>query len=195
MKRTFTYTIILAAAVSLAALCGCSSRGSVTGNECRIHGTMESNEWDGRRIFLVPFEGRRDSTTVDSVVIEDGRFEFTADTAEMKIIRLDYHFRKGTQDLLVITEPGDIDAFIGAVSHAGGTPQNDSLQVWKEGLAKFAEEYAALRAKDKSLLKTEGKEIQRRNRAFTRSMADRMPEGVFKSYLNKYYPDKNAYKR
>ena len=193
MKRIIPFSIItLMTIFAVTVMNSCSGSNSTPEPTCRIHGVMESSDWDGKRIFLVPFEGVRDSTTVDSVVIENGKFEFTADTAEMKIIRLDYHFRKGTQDLLVITEPGDIDVFIGGVSHGGGTPQNDSLQVWKDGLAKFSEEYEKLRKKNKSLLKTEGKEIQKRNRAFTRAMAERMPDGIFKSYLNKYYVGSNA---
>ena len=44
--------------------------------------------------------------TVDSVVIENGTFEFTSDLNEMKVIRVDYHFRSGVQDLLVVSEPG-----------------------------------------------------------------------------------------
>ena len=193
MKRIFSYCIITFMTIlAVTVMDSCGDSTSTPEQTCRIHGVMESDDWDGKRIFLVPFEGVRDSTTVDSVVIENGTFEFTADTAEMKIIRLDYHFRRGTQDLLVITEPGDIDVFIGAVSHAGGTPQNDSLQVWKDGLAKFSEEYERLREKSKSLLKTEGKEIQKQVRAFTHDMAERMPDGIFKSYLNKHHGGSNA---
>lgn len=193
MKRTFAYAIIsLTAALLLTAMDSCSDNRSAADQTCRIHGTMESQHWDGKRIFLVPFEGPRDSTTVDSVVIADGRFEFVTDSTEMKIIRLDYHFRNGTQDLLVITEPGDVDVFIGAISHAGGTPQNDSLQVWKDGLAKLNQEYEQLKKENKSLLRTKGKEIQKQVRAFTRDMAERMPEGVLKSFLNKHYPHSDA---
>ena len=195
MKRIFPFSIItLMTILTVTILSSCGDKAASAGPACRIHGVMESSDWDGKRIFLVPFEGVRDSTTVDSTVINNGKFEFISDSAEMKIIRLDYHFRRGTQDLLVITEPGDVDVFIGQVSHGGGTPQNDSLQVWKDGLAKFNEEYARLKKENKSLLKTEGKEIQKRTRAFSRDMAKRMPEGIFKSYLNKYYPDSNANK-
>ena len=37
---------------------------------CHIYGTMESDEWNGKRIFLVPMFGPQDAEHVDSVVIE-----------------------------------------------------------------------------------------------------------------------------
>lgn len=185
MRQTVSITMACLAMVTVLGSCG-SKLKSQEGT-CYIHGVMESDAWDGKRIFLVPFEGVRDSSTVDSVVVKDGQFEFQADTAEMKIVRMDYHFRKGAQDLLIITEPGDLDVFMGNDSRAGGTPQNDSMQVWKDGIMEFSRQYAALK-KNKSRFKTEGKEIQKKNRAFTRAVADRQPDGIFKEYLNKYYP-------
>lgn len=185
MRQTVSIVIVcLAIALTMGS---CGNKFNRQDGVCYIHGVMESDAWDGKRIFLVPFEGVRDSNTVDSVVIKDGKFEFEADTAEMKIVRLDYHFRKGAQDILIITEPGDLDVFIGNDSRAGGTPQNDSMQVWKDGLMVFAKQYAAIK-KEKSKVMTEGKEIQKKHRAFTRAVADRQPEGIFKDYLDKYYP-------
>ena len=172
----------------IVALSGCN------GGECRIHGTMESGAWDGKRIFLVPMEGPRDAAHVDSVVIRDRTFEFTVHKEEMKIVRLDYHFRRGTQDLLIVTEPGDLYVCIGENSVAAGTPQNDSMQVWKDHVMKCTRECAELRSLSKETgmdVKDMVKDIQRRNRQFTRLMADRMPEGVFKDYLNKYYPSRD----
>lgn len=160
---------------------------------CHIYGTMESDEWNGKRIFLVPMFGPQDAEHVDSVVIENGKFEFTPDTMEMKVIKLDYHFRAGTQELLVVSEPGDIHVLIGKNSTSAGTPQNDSLQVWKDGLAKYNKKYNELRAKametkDESILLTEGKVIQQELKAFNLQMKENMKEGIFYEFLQKMYP-------
>lgn len=179
--------------LGLLTLAGCSEAKS---GECRIHGTMESSRWDGKRIFLVPMFGPQDAAHVDSVVIVDKKFEFVADTTEMKIIRMDYHFREGAQDLLVVSEPGDIDVLIGANSTSSGTPQNDSLQAWKDNLQKFNAEYNALRAKAREtksddILMTEGKEVQKRLMEYNEQMAERMTPGVFKDFLIKMYPKRS----
>jgi len=163
---------------------------------CHIYGTMESDHWNGKRIFLVPMFGPQDAEHVDSVVIEDGKFEFTPDTNEMKVIKLDYHFREGTQELLVVSEPGDIHVLIGKNSTSAGTPQNDSLQVWKDGLIKLNKQYNELRAKametkDENLLMTEGKVVQQNLKDFNQQMKEHMKEGVFYEFLQKMYPSNN----
>ena len=75
--------------------------------------------------------------SVDSMVVADGKFEFTSDTCDLRVIRVDYHFRIGVQDLLVVTEPGDLVVNIDSISSCKGTPQNDSLQAWKERTERF----------------------------------------------------------
>ena len=132
--------------------------------------------------------GPQDSEHVDSVVIKDGSFEFVADTTEMKVIRVDYHFRDGAQDLLVVSEPGDVYVKIGVSSTSHGTPQNDSLQVWKEHIERFNSEYNALRAQahksgNGDLLMTRGKEIQRELREYNAQMRENMKSGVFYDFL------------
>lgn len=191
MKKLSTRVIVSAMALCLA-IVGCQKAQNEAGI-CRIHGTMESAQWDGKRIFLVPMFGPKDSAHVDSLVIENGKFEFEVDTAELKIIRIDYHFRSGTQDLLVITEPGDVYVTIGGVSTGGGTPQNDSLQVWKDKLQEFSIAYAQVRQRAQaegsdSILMTEGKAIQQELRDFNKAFAQRQPDGILKEYFNKMYP-------
>ncbi len=175
---------------SMVVMAGCKA---TTKKTCRIHGTMESSRWDGKKIFLVPMFGLQDAAHVDSVVIKDGKFEFSADTLEMKMIRVDYHYRDGVQDLLVVTEPGDVKVTVGANSVSGGTPQNDSLQVWKDQMLKFNSEYNQLRmqahnAGSGDILMTKGKEIQKALRDFNQSFAKRQPNGVFKDFLLRMYP-------
>lgn len=179
---------------SLMVTAGCKS---TSGNKvtCHIHGTMESSRWDGKKIFLVPMFGPQDAAHVDSVVIKDGKFEFSADTTEMKVIRVDYHYRDGVQDLLVVSEPGDVKVTIGANSISEGTPQNDSLQVWKDQIQKFNSEYNQLRMQAKqagseAILMTKGKEIQKALREYNIAFSQRQPEGSFKDFLKRMFPSK-----
>lgn len=183
MRKKVIFLLLCVAALSIMMSCQSNDK-----KLCRIHGVMESSRWNGKQIFLVPMFGPQDSEHVDSVVIKDGSFEFVADTTEMKVIRVDYHFRDGAQELLVVSEPGDVYVKIGANSTSHGTPQNDSLQVWKEHIERFNSEYNALRAqahKDGSgnLLMTKGKEIQRELREYNAKMRENMKSGVFYDFL------------
>lgn len=101
-------------------------------SEFRIHGTVispEGKDLEGKYIFLVPLPVVEEN--IDSVRIRNHRFEFRGDTAYMAELRIEMKHRMGTENLLVVTEPGDIRVTIGPRSSGEGTPQNDSLQVWK----------------------------------------------------------------
>ena len=121
MKRTLLLVALLAA--TLLASCG--------RNQYRIHGRVTSNDLEGVQIFLVPV-GHEEPWNVDSVYIHNHEFFFKGDKHWMCALRLDKYHRDKGQNLLVATEPGDIYVIIGPDSHGGGTPQNDSLQVWKD---------------------------------------------------------------
>lgn len=121
MKRTLILAVLLAAGV-------CVSCGR---DQYRIHGRVTSNELEGIRIFLVPV-GHEEPWNVDSLEIHNHEFSFKGRKHWMCTIRLDRKHRDKGQNLLVATEPGDIYVTIGPDSHGGGTPQNDSLQVWKD---------------------------------------------------------------
>lgn len=181
------------ALTSMVSMAGCQADKNKT--TCKIQGTMESGRWDGKRIFLVPMTGPQDAAHVDSVVIKDGKFEFTADTVEIKVIRVDYHYRDGAQDLLVVSEPGEVKVTIGSNSVSGGTPQNDSLQVWKDQLQKYNMAYRQLRIQAKAdgnenILMTKGKEIQQALRDYNKAFTARQPKGVLRDFLEKMYPTK-----
>lgn len=103
-----------------------------------INGTINSDiNFDGEKIYLVPMEGAS-KETVDSTIIEGKTFRFEGDLEkeEVCIIRVRPTMRRHTQELLVIKEEGDINVEIGLNSRTHGTPQNDSLQIWKELKAK-----------------------------------------------------------
>lgn len=121
MKKILFLTVAAAAFV----LCSCGR------DEYRIHGRVTSNELEGVKIFLVPY-GHEERENVDSVLIHNHEFEFRGREHWMCTLRLISHERHKGQNLLVATEPGDIYVTIGPDSRGGGTPQNDSLQVWKD---------------------------------------------------------------
>ena len=99
--------------------------------KCHIEGNVNGEQYEGKRIFIVPLYGPKTAEYVDSMEITDGKFHFTKDTMQMYKILLDYHYRMGVQPLLIVGEPGTIKVTIDSVSHAVGTPQNDSLEKWK----------------------------------------------------------------
>ena len=121
MKKAFVLTALLGL---LLFSCSHSDR-------YRIHGRVTSNELEGVQVFLVPV-GHEEPENVDSVVIRNHEFFFKGDRHWMCAIRLDRYHRDKGQNLLVVTEPGDIYVTIGPDSSGGGTPMNDSLQVWKD---------------------------------------------------------------
>lgn len=114
----------------------CSGIVCCTGNkdEYIIKGSTSQSRLDGERVFLVPYGTKsfEDSIGVDSTVIKNGKFEFRGHKGEfLARVTVDRHVRYGTQDLLIITEPGEITVVIDSVSSGKGTPQNDLLQAWK----------------------------------------------------------------
>lgn len=119
-------------ALGLAFVSGC---GHDSDKEYIIHGSTSQARLDGERVFLVPYgtKAYEDSIGVDSTVIRKGRFEFKGVKGEfLGRVTVDKRVRYGTQDLLIVTEPGEITVVIDSVSSATGTQQNDILQRWKD---------------------------------------------------------------
>ena len=112
-------------------------------DEYRIHGRVTSNELEDVQIFLVPL-GHETAEFVDSVHIHNHEFFFKGDEHWMCELRLAKRERYKGQNLLVATEPGDIYVTIGPDSSGGGTPQNDSLQVWKDLTIQSNKAFSAL---------------------------------------------------
>lgn len=170
-----------------------------TDTTCRIHGTVGIEQLNGKRIFLVPLFGPQTAEYVDSVVIKDGKFEFVTDSAKMFKILVDYHFRAGVQTLLVVGEPGDIQVKIDSISSAGGAPQNDSLQVWKEITEQFNHDYATynrtvgmLREKghmeDAAKIEQQGREFHLSYKRRSRQMAANMKGTTLGDFLEGLFP-------
>ncbi|MBR1410254.1 MAG: DUF4369 domain-containing protein [Prevotella sp.] len=171
--------------------------------KCHIEGVVNGEEYEGKRIFIVPMYGPKTAEYVDSMEIKDGKFsftkDFTKDTMQMYKILLDYHYRFGVQPLIIVGEPGTIRITIDSVSHAVGTPQNDSLEKWKVQTEMHNLQLGKMR-KNISELQRQGDTVQAnylKQRAdsfhlvyknYTRRLAKNMKEGVLYNFLNGLYP-------
>ena len=178
----------------------CQQNGS---KECTIQGIVKGEQYEGKRIFLVPMYGPKTAEYVDSMEIKDGKFfftkDFSKDTMQMYKILLDYHYRFGVQPLIIVGEPGTINITIDTISHAVGTPQNDSLEKWKVRTEIHNRELGKMR-KYISELKINGDSVQAKyllQRAdsfhlvyknYTRKLAENMKEGVLHDFLKDLYP-------
>ena len=103
-------------------LLGCQQAND---GKCHIEGVVIGEQYEGKRIFLVPNSGPATMETVDSMEITNGKFHFEPDSIQMYKILLDYHYRMGLQPLIIVGEPGTIKVTIDSISHATGTPQNE----------------------------------------------------------------------
>jgi len=191
MRKIIPFCILLIASLVV----GCTG---VNDGKCHIHGTI-SSKYEGKKIFLKPFQGRATMENVDSVVIKDGKFEFVSDSSVMKVILLDYHFRDGLENLLVITEPGDLNVEIGENSHSWGTPQNDSLQQWKESKQAFDKRLLMMKQESDRLrmqgqtaksdsLKAQTVTMRKSFNNYSRRLAADMKEGALHDFLNSMFP-------
>lgn len=108
-------------------------------NEYVIYGTVSKPDLEGAKIFLVPMNGPI-KENMDSTYIKNLSFEFRGTEERLVDIRLERMRRFGTESLLVVTEPGEIYVSIGEISFGRGTPQNDTLQVWKDLTLEFVQQ-------------------------------------------------------
>ena len=192
MKNMKKMLLCLMAAATV--ICGCRNSG-----ECRISGTVNGEQYEGKRIFLVPLYGPATAETVDSVEIKNGKFAFTPDSMQMYKILLDYHFRFGLQPLLVVGEPGDITVTIDSISHAYGTPQNDSLEQWKTHKEMHDKQLLMMRKNIENLkmagrmeeadsLKQYADSFHLVHKNYTRRMAEDLKKGPLHEFLKSLYP-------
>lgn len=171
--------------------------GCTVSKKCRIHGTLPNNSYEGVRIFLVPAEGPQTAKEVDSVEIKEGKFDFATDKDEVAVIRLDYHRRFGIEDLLVVTEPGDIYVTIDSVSHSHGTPQNDILDKWKNRTESHNRNYISLMRSAAAMKKKDAPKAQKifdeaqkcdnEYKAYTMKVTENLPDGPLKKFMKKLY--------
>ena len=196
MQKKLFFMLLAFLALSFAA---CDTKSS---GKCHITGSIPE-KYNGKRIFLVPTVGDN-RYNVDSVVIQNGKFEFNSDTLMLAEIRVDYHFRLGLQPLLLVVEPGEVTVRVDSISSAVGTPQNDSLNVWKERKQVHDQEYRQmigiineLREKGDTAqanqLKPQAHDYHMAFKTYTRNLAKNMKEGILHDFLSTLYP--KTYKR
>lgn len=191
MKKTILFSIL---AFMACLFFGCQNKSDKL---CRIKGTIDE-KYNGKKIFMVPLTDSR-KEVVDSVVIENGKFEFESDTMMIAKILVDYHFRMGTEPILVVVEPGEVNVKIGSTSSAGGTPQNDSLQQWKVHKQEFDQRMMLMSAEIRRLsdegqqsaadaLKQSRDSFNIAFKNYTRQMAANMKSGTLHDFLSPMYP-------
>ena len=164
-----------------------------------VEGTVNGEQYEGKRIFIVPLYGKKTAEFVDSMEITNGKFHFTKDSMQMYNILLDYHYRMGLQPLLVVGEPGTVRVTIDSISHAVGTPQNDSLEQWKVRTEIHNGQLAKMRRNIKDL-KKQGDSVQANYIAqradsfhlvyknYTRRMAKNLEGTTLGNFLKDLYP-------
>lgn len=194
---------ILLCFMTMAAATMMFSCRSASDGKCHITGEVKGEQYEGKRIFLVPMNGPKTAEYVDSMEITNGRFTFTKDfakdTMQMYQILLDYHYRLGLQPMLVVAEPGEVKVVIDSVSSGGGTPQNDSLQQWKIRTEMHNLQWAKMRRNIEELKQkgdtVQAKYLQQRADSFhlvyknyTRQLAENMKEGVLHDFLKVRFP-------
>ncbi len=195
-KEWMVMSVSLLHLFTLSLLLGCQQAHD---GKCHIEGTVNGEQYEGKRIFLVPNSGPATMETVDSMEIKDGKFHFEPDSMQMYKILLDYHFRFGLQPLLVVGEPGTIHVTIDSISHATGTPQNDSLEQWKVQTEIHNRQMGLMRRNIAGLKKqgdsVQANYIQQRADSFhlvyknyTRQMAKNLEGQVLGDFLKGLYP-------
>ncbi|MCR4583101.1 MAG: DUF4369 domain-containing protein [Prevotella sp.] len=188
---TLTAMLILAAT-------GCREGSKTADGRCHIYGTIDE-KYNDKRIFLVPLTGPATAATVDSIEVKDGKFEFHPDTLMMAKILMDYHYRLGIQPLLVVVEPGEVKVSIDSISHASGTPLNDSLEHWKVITEQHNQQMMLMRKTIKGLElqgdSLRAKAVKERSDSFhlaykqlTRRMAKNMEGSMLGGFLKELYP-------
>ena len=181
---------------TLLLLLGCQQAND---GKFHVEGIVNGEQYEGKRIFIVPLYGKKTAEYVDSMEITDGKFHFTKDTMQMYKILLDYHYRMGIQPLLVVGEPGTIKVVIDSVSHAMGTPQNDSLEKWKgrtemhnRELAKMNKFIANLKQAGDSAqanyIKQRADSFHLVYKNFTRRMAKNLEGSTLGDFMKDLYP-------
>lgn len=171
----------LLAGTALLASCAEQDKGYV------IYGTVSNPDLEGAQVFLVPLENPT-KETIDSVYITNQMFEFRGTEERIADIRIERFKRLGNENLLVVTEPGETFVTIGEVSSGRGTPQNDSLQVWKNLTKQYNLQVSSLRREGR---KDEAAALREKYIARTRQMAKNLgQESTLGTFLNSRFPEK-----
>ncbi len=119
---------------------------SCTTSEYQINGSVENKALDGTTVFLKQ-KINRVWTSMDSVVIKDGKFQFKGVTDSVKIAYLAYEFPADNKvRQAFILENGKISVVIDTAGFMtfNGTVQNDSLQKYENAKNEFSKNAASI---------------------------------------------------
>ena len=99
----------------------------------KVEGRIIDETLNGSKVYLVALDGPI-SRDVDSTIIVDGSFRFKkkADSLCVRILRVPVRFPNAIEDLVVVTESGNLNAVLSGNSHGEGTRLNNILQEWKD---------------------------------------------------------------
>ena len=194
MKKIL-YFIMVLAAVTMIYSCQQKKSSGV----CRVFGTVNNQQYEGKHVFLVPLKGPGANGRGDSTVIRNGKFEFEPDSIQLYKVMLDEKNRFDLQPLLIVAEPGDVWVRMDTVSHAGGTPQNDSLDLWKTRTEQYKLQSKLLRQLiadlDKKGERAQADVIEERAISlkdayldYTRRLAKDLNSGPLYDFLNGFAP-------
>lgn len=173
--------IIFSLIAGVALMTSCSQE-----KEYVIYGTVSNPDLEGAQVFLVPLENAT-KETIDSVSIHNQVFEFRGTEEKMAEIRIERFKRLGNENLLVVTEPGETFVTIGQISSGRGTPQNDSLQVWKNLTKDYYQKAASLNRQDR---KEEAAALRESYAARSRQMASNVgDESTLGIFLISRFPE------
>lgn len=154
-----------------------------------IYGTVSNPDLEGAQVFLVPLENAV-KETIDSVTIHNQVFEFRGTEEKMAEIRIEMYKRYGNENLLVVTEPGETFVTIGQISSGRGTPQNDTLQVWKNITKQHYQQVSSLIRQGR---KDDAETLRESYVARTRQMASNVGKGsTLGIFLNSRFPESPA---
>lgn len=195
MRKHILSTLLVIAALF-------SSCAGKTEKEYIIKGEVRQARLEGQRVFLVPVvDSIKSIVGVDSCEIKDMKFQFKGNEEYVADIRIDWHSRYGTQNLLVVTEPGITNVLIDSTSIGGGTPQNEVLQEWKDFaimanrvMGEKSLEVRMLRAKGDTTTANSLRDSLRQYRQFykeqCRAIAMKAPEGTnAREFILSKYPE------
>lgn len=173
--------IIFSIIAGVALMTSCSQE-----KEYVIYGTVSNPDLEDAQVFLVPLENAT-KETIDSVSIHNQIFEFRGTEEKMAEIRIERFKRLGNENLLVVTEPGETFVTIGQVSSGRGTPQNDTLQVWKNLTKDYYQKVGSLNRQDR---KEDAAALRESYVDRTRQMASNVgKESTLGKFLNSRFPE------
>ncbi len=160
---------------------GCHSK-----QHYRMDGHLESPQYDGEKIYLVPFKNPA-VQKFDSAIVKNSHFSFDGfiTKPEIEILRSRPQLRLKLQQLLVVKEPGKIIVSLGKQSSSRGTPLNDSLEYWKENKIKNDSLLFSLR------LRLKYKSEKSRNKNKIERQADSLEKYINEFHFNFVKNNKN----